>query len=120
MTTNAHRIAIHPVADRVRVVWRGQTLADSRRALRLEEGRLPPVHYFPREDVRMDLLKPTDHGSHCPFKGDASYWSVEAGGESAENAVWSYEQPRAGTEPIREHVAFYRARLPDLEERIGD
>ena len=64
-------------------------MADSTRALLLREANYPLVHYFPQEDVRMELLNRTDHETHCPYKGDAGYWTLEAGGRAADNAVWS-------------------------------
>ena len=72
---------------RVKVVFNGVTVADSERALLVEETRLPPVYYLPRDDVRMDLMERTDYHTHCPFKGNASYWTLSADGEVAENAV---------------------------------
>ena len=92
---------------RVRVVLGGETVADSRRVKLMHEMRYLPVYYFPEEDVRMDLLKPTDHTTHCPFKGDASYWSVRVGEDVAENAVWSYPEPIESAPPIAGYLAFY-------------
>lgn len=88
-----HRIAIEPSPKRVRAVVGGETLADSLAALLLLEAEHGPVYYFPRSNVQMDLLQATDHHSHCPYKGDASYWSIAASGRTVENAVWSYENP---------------------------
>ena len=89
----ARRIDVEPCAARVRVELGGEVVADSARTLLLYEESYPPVHYFPRDDVRMDLLTPTAHATRCPYKGGASYWTVEAGERTAENAVWSYEDP---------------------------
>ncbi len=89
---------------RVRVTFRGEVIADSRDAILLEESKYPPVYYLPRKDVRMDRLVRSSHRTHCPFKGDASYFSFEDG---PENAVWSYEQPYDGVAAIRELLAFY-------------
>ncbi|MDH3899900.1 MAG: DUF427 domain-containing protein, partial [Gammaproteobacteria bacterium] len=75
----AYRVAVEPSAKRVRVVFAGETIADSTDALVLHETRLPLVYYFPRNDVRMNLLQRTEHRTHCPFKGNASYWSIAAG-----------------------------------------
>lgn len=94
-------------APRIRTRFAGETIVDSTHVKLLhEQGRLP-VFYFPREDVRMDLLQPTDRTTHCPWKGDASYWSVRVGDRVAENAVWGYPEPVAGAPPIAGHVAFY-------------
>ena len=110
------RIDVEPCAARVRVELGGEVVADSTRALVMREASYPPVHYFPREDVRMELLTRTGHATRCPYKGDASYWSVEAGGRTAENAVWSYERPIPGMTAIAGHLAFYRDRMDAWSE----
>ena len=92
---------------RVRVMFNGETVADSRRAKLLHETGHLPVYYFPREDVRMDLLEESDHTTYCPFKGDASYWSVKVGDKAAENAVWGYPEPIDSAPPLARYVAFY-------------
>ena len=74
------------------------------------------MHYIPREDAMMDLLKATTHTSHCPYKGDASYFSISAGDRIAENAVWSYAQPFPAMAEIREYLAFYQNRVDKIEE----
>jgi uncharacterized protein (DUF427 family)/class 3 adenylate cyclase len=107
----AYRIEIEPTPKRVRVVFRGETVADSRNALVVRETRLPPVYYLPKADVRMDLLEPSSYRTHCPFKGDASYWHLRVGDEVAENAVWAYEDPLPEAEAVRSMVAFYRNRM---------
>ena len=89
---------------RVRVTFRGEVIADSREAILLEESKYPPVYYLPRKDVKMDRLARSSHRTHCPFKGDASYFSFKDG---PENAIWSYEQPHDGVAAIRELLAFY-------------
>src|SRR5690606_15899149 len=73
--------------------------------------RLLPVYYVPRKDVRFDLLEATDHSTHCPFKGDARYWTVRAGGREAENAVWGYDEPIEGAPDLSPYVAFYFGRM---------
>jgi uncharacterized protein (DUF427 family) len=106
---------------RLRVVFNGQTIAQSDRMKLLHETGLTPVYYFPIEDVNMDFLEETDHQTHCPFKGDARYWSVVVGDERAENAVWSYPDPLEGAPPIKSYVAFYFERMDEWyeeEERI--
>jgi uncharacterized protein (DUF427 family) len=92
---------------RVRVDFGGETVADSRRAKLMHETGYLPVYYLPREDVRMDLLEATDHTTHCPFKGDASHWSVRVGGRVAENAVWGYPEPIDSASPLAGYLAFY-------------
>jgi class 3 adenylate cyclase/uncharacterized protein (DUF427 family) len=97
---------MEPYTKRVRVIFAGETIADSTDALVLHETRLPQVYYFPRKDVRMDLLQRTEHRTHCPFKGNASYWSITANDQVAENAVWSYENPLQDAQPIEGYLAF--------------
>jgi uncharacterized protein (DUF427 family) len=99
-----HRIEVTPAKRHVRVMFGGQPIADSRNALAMKEGSYPVVYYFPRADVKMDRLARTTHSTHCPFKGDASYFSLKGG---ADNAVWSYEQPYDEMAAIKEHLAFY-------------
>lgn len=102
-----HRLSIEPSPKRVRVMANGKTIADSLSAgLLLETGHVP-VYYFPRKDVRMDLLEPTNHRTRCPYKGEASYWNLKAGNRTVENAVWSYEQPLDAAAAIKGAVAFY-------------
>jgi len=91
---------------RVRVRLGGETIADTRAAKLMHETGHMPVIYFPQDAVRIDLLEPTDHSTHCPFKGDASYWTVRAADREAENAVWSYSDPLEGAPPIRGYMAF--------------
>ena len=98
------RITVSPAGARVQVMFGGEALADSREALAMKEGDYPVVYYFPRKDVKMDRLERSTHGTHCPFKGDASYFSLKGG---PQNAVWSYEQPFDEMAPIREYLAFY-------------
>jgi len=105
-TDAAYRVVVEPCGKRQRVVFAGETIADSRDTLVLHETRLPPVSYFPRKDVRMELLQRTDHHTHCPFKGNASYWTLKAGNQVAENAVWSYEHPLNDAQAIQGYLAF--------------
>ncbi len=102
-----YSLSIEPSEKRVKVVFNGQVIADSRRALVLKETRLPPVYYLPRDDIAMDFLSPTDHRTYCPFKGTASYWTVAVGDRQAENAAWSYEDPIEEGLGIRGYIAFY-------------
>jgi uncharacterized protein (DUF427 family) len=105
--TAAHPITIQPTGSRVVVRAGGTVVADTRNALTLREGSMPPVQYIPRADADMALLHPTDHATHCPFKGDASYFSADAGGTQLTNAVWSYEKPFAAVAAIAGYLAFY-------------
>ena len=108
-----HRIAVKPAGSRVQVKLNGELIADTHDAIRMEEGSYPPVYYFPRKDVKMDRLVRSDHKTHCPFKGDASYYSFKGG---AENAVWSYERPYDEMLAIKDLVAFY----PDKVDLITE
>jgi uncharacterized protein (DUF427 family) len=106
-----HRITTKPAKARVRVTFKGEVIADTTDAIALEEAMgagkstvAPVVYYIPRKDVKMDRLVRTSHSTHCPFKGDASYFSLRNG---PENAVWSYEQPIDEMSVIRDHLAFY-------------
>ena len=99
-----HRIETKPAKERVRVTFKGEVIADTRDAIRMEEGNYPAVFYFPRKDVKMERLVRSSHRTHCPFKGDAAYFSLVNG---PENAVWSYEQPYDEMSVIKERLAFY-------------
>ena len=98
------RIVTQPAGKHLQVKLGGEVIADSRNALQMAEGTYPPVYYFPRADVKMDRLDRTSHKTHCPFKGDASYYSFKGG---AENAVWSYETPYDEMQAITGLLAFY-------------
>jgi uncharacterized protein (DUF427 family) len=102
-----HWVATEPSPRHVRVVFNGTTVADSKRVLLLRERRHLGVYYFPMDDVRMDLLTPTEHQTTCPYKGDASYWSIEVNGRRVENAVWGYQEPLPERVDVKGHVAFY-------------
>ena len=109
------RISRNPARVLVRVA--GTLIADTREALTLQEASYPAVQYIPRKDVDMNLLQRTEHTSYCPFKGDASYYSIPMGGEKAVNAVWSYENPYPAVSQIKDYVAFYPTRVDGIEER---
>ena len=100
------KIRLGPAGVRVRVTFNGEVVADTTEAIRLEEGAYPPVYYLPRKDVKMERLIRTSHTTHCPHKGDATYYSV-SNGRTARNAVWSYEQPLESMKAIKDLVAFY-------------
>jgi uncharacterized protein (DUF427 family) len=111
-----HPISIARDANRVRVFFGGTAIADTTRALTLREAGYRPVHYIPRADVAMDRLKPTPHASYCPYKGDANYFSIIVGGNTADNAVWSYQQPFPAMAEIAGYLAFYPNRVDRIEE----
>lgn len=103
----AHRLFFEDFPRRVRAVLAAEPILDTRRGKLLHETGLLPQLYVPREDVRLDLCTATDHRTHCPFKGDASYWSVRAGDRIAENTVWAYPEPCEAARWLRGYVAFY-------------
>ena len=106
-----HPITVTPKPGRVVVRLGDRTVADTGNALTLREASYPAVHYIPRADIDMALLKRTDHASYCPYKGQASYFSVLADGAQLENAVWSYEAPYDAVAEIKDHLAFYPDRF---------
>jgi len=106
-----YRVELEPSSLRVRVELAGQLIADSARTLVVKETKHDPVIYFPRDDVRFELLDRTDHETFCPFKGGASYWTIRAGDRLAENAVWSYEDPFDEVAGLKDYVAFYPDRV---------
>lgn len=103
----AHTITLNAHRGTTRVVWNGLVIAESDKAVELHERKHDPVFYFPQDDVRLDLLERTDHATHCPYKGDASYWSLNSNETSAENAVWAYESPVSAMAGITGFMAFY-------------
>lgn len=106
-----HPITIAPNPKRVVVKVAGRVVADTRHALSLKEASYPAVNYIPRADVDMTLLERTGHSTYCPYKGDCSYFSIPAGGETGRNAVWSYEAPYAAVAEIKDRLAFYPDRV---------
>ena len=88
-----YELRIEPYSKRLRIMLNEALIADTTRALVLHETRHAPTFYIPWEDVRPGHLEPTAHRTYCPFKGDASYWSVAAGSERIDNAAWAYERP---------------------------
>jgi uncharacterized protein (DUF427 family) len=113
-----HHIRLDSSPRRVRVQFGGEWIADSTEMVLMYEVGHLPVYYFPVKDVRLDMLHPTDHTSHCQYKGDASYWNVEAGGRTAENAVWAYQTPfdEMAAIDLQDHCAFYWDRVDQWYE----
>ncbi len=101
-----HQLYLERSPRRIRAVIGGEVVADSTGAYLLHETGLLPVYYLPRTDVRDELLEPSDTSTHCPFKGDASYWHVRVGDEVREDAIWAYPEPLAGAPPLADLVAF--------------
>ena len=112
---------LEAVSKKIRVIFDGETVAESSRCFRVLETSHPPVYYVPREDIREGFLVPGSGRSFCEFKGSAIYWSLRAGGKTSLNAGWSYEVPTKGFAPIRGHIAFYASRVDACyvgEERV--
>lgn len=103
---NDHPITISPFEGRVTVRAGGRIIAQTDKALSLKEASYPVVFYVPRSDADMALLSRTDHRTHCPYKGDASYFGLPTG-QAGANAVWTYEAPYDAVSEIKDHLAFY-------------
>jgi uncharacterized protein (DUF427 family) len=112
-----HPITITPAGDRVTIHFGGHVVADTRRALLLQEASYPPVLYVPREDADMPVFHRSDTATHCPYKGDAGYFSLRVGDAVSEDAVWSYEAPFDAVSAIAGHLAFYPDRVESIERR---
>ena len=110
-----HPIAISPAEGVVRVTVAGKIIAESTRALRLEEKGYPPVYYLPRSDADISLLVRTTHYTYCPYKGDCTYYSIPIGGTKSEYAVWTYEKPYEAVAGIGKYLAFYPSRVDTIE-----
>jgi uncharacterized protein (DUF427 family) len=117
----AHKLLMHQFPRRVRAVLGGQTVFDTTRAMLLHETGLLPQVYVPLDDIRADLIQPTDHHTYCPFKGTASYWTVTAGGQVAENAIWGYPEPNDEAGWLEGYAGFYWNAMDewyDEDERV--
>ena len=117
-----HPIALSHDRKRVCALYQGHVIADTAGALTLKEGGYRPVHYFPREDVSMEFMTRTDRVTTCPYKGEASYYTLLMDGHFAENAVWSYEDPYPAVDAIRGMLAFYpdKVEVYETDETVGD
>jgi len=102
-----HPITITANPKRIRVTADGVVIAETTHALTLKEASYPAVQYVPRSDAKMDLLKRTERVTHCPYKGDANYFSITANGKTLDNAIWTYETPFPAMTEITGHLAFY-------------
>jgi len=112
-----HPITIERNKGRVIVTLGGRVIADTLEALTLREAAYPPVQYIPRKDVDMAALVRSDTTTYCPYKGEAAYFSISAGGERSVNAIWTYEAPYNAMAEIEDHLAFYPDRVDAIEER---
>ena len=113
-------LSLEPTPKRIRVEVGGVTVADSRRAMILHESGHQPIYYFPPEDVRADVLEDSDRHTHCPKKGDASYYTIRAGGDVVEAGAWYYPDPLAGAPPIKGLIAFYFNRMGRWREEAEE
>ena len=111
-----YEVELEPSPRRVRASFGGEVVAESDRTLIVRETKHDPVVYFPRQDVRFELLERTDHETFCPFKGEASYWTLRVHDRSEDNAVWSYEDPFEQVAGIEGYVAFYPDRVELSED----
>jgi uncharacterized protein (DUF427 family) len=114
-----HPITIERNPNRVVVTVAGNVIADTTKALVLREARYGAVQYIPREDVNMALLQRSQTQSYCPYKGDASYFSIPLGSERSIDAIWTYETPYEAVAPIKEYLAFYPNRVDAIEEHAA-
>ncbi|MBM2615921.1 DUF427 domain-containing protein [Actinoplanes sp. LDG1-06] len=110
-----HPITITPSEAHIVVKAGGKVVADTRNALSLQEANYPAVPYIPLTDVDQSLLERTETTTYCPYKGDASYYSIPSGGDKAVDAIWVYENPRPAVAEIKDHVAFYPNRVDSIE-----
>ena len=106
-----HPITIEPCRERMRAAFERHVIADTEDCLILREADYPPVYYFPMEDVDMSFMSKSPQASHCPYKGDASYWTIYMDGVIAENAGWSYDDPYPSAAALKGRIAFYPDKL---------
>ena len=112
--SQAHRITFGATPGHAWAVFQGRMIADSDRAVLLLEGSIPPVCYFPESDIDFEFLTQTDQRTHCPFKGEASYWTLDIDGRVEHNIAWAYKDPLLEVMQIKGHLAFYADRVDAL------
>ncbi len=120
MTETGHTVRIKANLNRVRALYQGRVIADTKHALTVIETNHDPVQYFPREDVEMSLLGKTDRHTTCPYKGVASYFTLTTDGQIAQNVVWTYEDPIPAVLALKDYLAFYPDRVEVHELAAGD
>ena len=116
ITNDDHPIRVEPDQRRIRVRFAGRVIADTTRALTLYEASYPGVRYIPREDAEMTVLSRTTHKTLCPYKGEASYFTIKTSERTSENAVWSYEKPKPVAAQIAGYLAFDLKSVDGLDE----
>ncbi len=114
-----HPITVLANPRRVIVTAGGRIVANTANALTLHEADYPAVQYIPMADVDQSLLQRSDTGTYCPYKGEASYYSLTAAGKAASDAVWVYEAPHDAVAQIKDHAAFYPDRVDSIEEQVA-
>jgi uncharacterized protein (DUF427 family) len=103
----AHKLLMHPFPRRVRAEFAGRTVLDTRRGVLVHETALLPRLYVPEEDLDGSAFVPTDHSTHCPFKGDATYRSLRVGDRVVENALWAYPEPKPEAPWLAGYASLY-------------
>jgi len=114
-----HPITVEATGHRVIVMLGGRVIAETAKALTLREANYPPVQYIPRKDVDMAALTRSETTTYCPYKGEAAYFSIPAGGERSIDAIWTYEAPYDAVAEIKDHLAFYPDRVDTIEQRAA-
>ena len=112
-----HRVDERRLDQRMTVSINGEVIADSKDVIQVDEGKYPARFYFPRSDVKMNQLLPSDKTTECPFKGTARYFSISAGGKQLKDSVWSYETPYDEHADLAGRVAFYDDKMPEIQVR---
>lgn len=112
-----HKVRETRVQHSVSATIDGQVIAESSDVIRVDEDGAPPRYYFPSSAVKVEKLSPTDTHTHCPFKGDASYYSITLGQRHLEDAVWTYETPYDEHAALAGRLAFYDDKHPEIQVR---
>ena len=113
-----HRVAEQRVTERARAQIGQEPIADSKNVIRVDEDKSPPRYYFPRADIRMEKLQPTSTTTECPFKGTARYFSIQVGERTLQDAAWSYEDPYQEHAALKDRIAFYDDKLPEIKVTV--
>lgn len=109
-----HKVREQHLVDRMQVAVNGEIVGDSKDVIKVEEDGSPARYYFPRGDVKMDLLERSATTTRCPFKGEARYFNLRVGGKKLDDAVWTYEDPYDEHVALTERVAFYADKIPEI------